>query len=207
LDKERRNSMKRSTWLIMICALFLTGSTASVGQAGPAVKDDFTAADTFDPTGGCFGSVVGTIEEYPTITCPGGELLDPAPDPWENPCTAGSRIHIRGYVITTEFISTDSRVEGVSTIAVNANFDADGSGPAWGTISIAPDDGGTWDGVWEGIRKKVDGVWIIPVHASLRGSGPLEGMRYKAVDTIMTPTFVVVCYTGVIEGRILDPHP
>ena len=201
--------MKRSKWLIMILALFLVGSMASDGQTGPAVKTDFTADDMFDPTGLCFQKgVVGTVEELPTITCPGGELLATPPgDPSDNPCTPGSRVHTRGYVITTEFISTDPRVDGVSTITVNANFDADGNGPAWGTISISPYEGGTWEGVWEGIRRKVESVWMIPVHASLRGTGPLEGMHYKAVDTIVTPTFVVVCYTGFIDGVIIDPHP
>jgi hypothetical protein len=41
--------MKRSTWLIMIFALFLVGSTTLVGQTSAAEKTIFTATDTFDP--------------------------------------------------------------------------------------------------------------------------------------------------------------
>jgi hypothetical protein len=196
--------MKRNTWLIMIFALFLVGSTATVGQTSPAEITTFYSYDSFNPFGG-----VGTVENFPTITCPGGELLAPPPDPWENPCTEGSRVHTRGYTITTVFHdATDPRVNGTATIEVNANFDADGNGPAWGTISIEIAGGlGTWSGVWEGIRVKEGDVWVIPVHASLRGTeGSVEGLLYRAVDTVFSPYFVVVAYEGEIEGSILDPH-
>ena len=209
--------MKRSTWVIMIFALFLVGSTALVGQTSAAEKIYFEAFDTFDPFHG-----VGNILNPGTLTCPGGYPLPPPSGPPYNPddflvspCSEGSRVHTRGYTILTRFDATmdDSEdldlVSGFATITINANFDADGNGPAWGTISIAPDldKEGTWDGRWEGIRVKKGDLWVIPVHASLRGTGGLvEGMHYKAVDKIETPYFVVVGYDGEIVGRIIDPH-
>jgi len=168
--------MKRSTRLIMIFALFLVGSTALVGQTSAAEKFGFEATDKFD-----YFSDVGSILNPGTLTCPGGYPLPP-PDPppvssdfLYSPCSEGSRVHIRGYTICTRFdaIMDDpgdlDLVSGWATIMINANFDADGNGPAWGTISIAPDipQGGTWDGRWEGIRVKKGDLWVIPVHASL----------------------------------------
>lgn len=196
--------MKRNTWLIMIFALFLVGSMVVVGQAVAAEKIFFTATDTFDPFG-LVGSVVGAILDPGTVTCPGFEPTGIPVDP----CPPGSRIHTRGFTIFTRFISSEPLVAGWATIIVNANFDSDGTGPAWGTISIEPDaaEGGTWDGTWTGVRVMEGAEWVIPVHASLKGTGGLlDGKLYSAVDTIYSYTPVVIAYHGEIEGRILDPH-
>ena len=82
------------------------------------------------------------------------------------------------------------------------------SGPAWGTISINPDAvGGTWDGTWTGKSVKEDSVWTITVHASIRGHGDgVDGMLYRAVDTITAYTPGVAFYDGILEGWTLDPH-
>lgn len=196
--------MKRNTWLIMFLALFLVGSTALVGQTSAAEKTHFTATDTFDPFNLLGGGVVGGIISPGTVACPG---FEPTGIPGD-PCPPGSRIHTRGFTILTVFESADDRVRGEATITINANFDADGNGPAWGTISVdIVDDDGTWDGRWEGVRVKEGDVWVIPVHASLRGTGGLvDGMLYSAVDTIVSYTLAVIAYEGVIEGRIIDPH-
>lgn len=190
-------NMKRSTWLIMIFALFLVGSTDLVGQTSAAEVTLVVGDDIYNGT---------VLPPFPTITCPGGE---PTGD-LTAPCTEGSRIHTRDYTILTVFDTTSELVTGWATITINANFDADGNGPAWGTISIEPyeAEGGTWDGTWQGVRvQKQPGMWVIPVHASLRGNGGLvDRMLYRAVDIITNYTLVVGPYQGVIEGRILDPH-
>jgi hypothetical protein len=194
--------MKRSTWLIMIFALFLVGSMILVEQTSAAEKINLTATDTFDPFG-LGGPVVGEILDPGTVTCPG---FEPTGNP-EDPCPAGSRINTRGFTIITRIVADTDLVTGNATIVVNANFDAFGTGPAWGTITIDIDAGGAWEGTWEGIRVMEGYVWVLPVHASFQGTGGLvDGMRYRNVDTIYSNTPVVVAYEGYIEGIIIDPH-
>jgi hypothetical protein len=191
----------------MIFALILVGSMALVGQTSAAEKINLTATDTFDPFG-LGGTVVGEILDPGTVKCPG---FEPTGIPGD-PCPAGSRIHTRGFTILTRIeadtIEADTDlVTGDATIVVNANFDAFGQGPAWGTITIDLDVGGTWEGTWEGIRVMEGYAWVIPVHASFQGTGGLvDGMMYRNVDTIYSYTPVVIAYEGYIEGTILDPH-
>jgi hypothetical protein len=195
--------MKRSTWLIMIFALLLVGSTALVGQASAAEKFNLIATDTFDPLG-ILGDPVGLFLDPGTVTCPGHE---PTGEP-ADPCPAGSRINTRGLTILTRIVADTPLVTGWATIVVNANFDTFGTGPAWGTIIIEIDDGGTWEGTWQGIRVMEGIEWIIPVHGSLQGTGgSVDGMQYRVLDVIVSYTPVMIAYFGNIEGRIIDPHP
>ena len=208
--------MKKSTWFIMILALVLVGSTAPVGQTSAAEKTTFTGTDTLDPfnllgTGGVGSITAGTTK------CPGHEPMDltlPGLPPI-TVCPPGSRTHSRGFVMVTRFETTSDLVTGTATITVNSNFDADGTGPAWGTISIAPDASvdGTWVGTWQGVRVKVeDQTWAILVHGSAKGTGEFEGMNYSALDDITSFSLseeypsVLVAYTGLLKGRIIDPH-
>ena len=201
--------MKRNTWLIMMFALFLIGSMVVVGQTSAAEKNNFSGTDTFYPDQ-LFPPGAGTIISFPTITCPGTEPLDPPPvDPTLSPCPEGSRTNTRGYIIETRFETDSDLVTGYATISVNANFDADSNGPLWGTISIKPNAvEGTWDGTWAGMREKEgEDIWVITVHASLQGhGGSVDGMLYRAVDTIFAYTPTVLFYDGILEGWILDPH-
>jgi hypothetical protein len=197
--------MKRSTWLIMIFALFLVGSTTLVGQTSAAEKTIFTATDTFDPLNLLGGGVVGAILSPGTVACPG---FEPTGNPAQ-PCPPGSRINTRGFTILTRFIASDPRITGNATITINANFAADGNGPAWGTISVDIDgDAGTWDGTWQGLRvKEGTNIWVIPVHGSLKGNGgSVDGMVLRTLDTIYSYTLAVIAYEGDIEGRIIDPN-
>jgi|GEM_PF-3039526 len=223
--------MKKSTWFIMIVALFLVGSLALVGQTSAADKfTPFEGTDTFDPFGPLFGRpAVGALGPLGDVTCPGHESVDltlPSPPFPPNTiltvCPTGSRTHIRGLVLVTRFETTSDLVTGTATITVNSNFDADGTGPAWGTISIAPEaGGGTWDGTWQGVRVKVDDqmddqTWAILVHGSAKGTGEFEGMIYSALDDITSYSLVLpdgrvfpsvlVAYFGNLTGRIIDPH-
>jgi hypothetical protein len=117
-------------------------------------------------------------------------------------------------VIVTRFETNSDLVTGTATIAVNSNYDPEGTGPAWGTIRIAPDAGvGTWDGTWQGVRVKVDDrLWAIPVHGLTKGTGEFEGMIYSAADDIYAsysyPEYpsVLVAYAGNSTGRIIDPR-
>ena len=199
--------MKRSTWLIVISALFLVGSLALVGQTSAAEKTEFSGSDTFCPQEsydyGLCGPVAGSIVEEGTVTCIGGELTGiPL-----FPCSEETiRIKTRGYIIKTIFNIGNPLVDGEATISINANYDAEANGPAWGTISINPDAvEGTWDGTWTGKSVKEGSVWTITVHASIQGHGDgVDGMLYRAVDTITAYTPGVGFYDGILEGWILD---
>jgi hypothetical protein len=194
--------MKRSTWLIMILPLFLVGSMGPVGQTSAAEKTTITGTDTFDPYG-LLGPAVGEIINPATITCPGYE---PTEDPML-PCPAGSRINTRGFTIKTRMVADSELITGWATIVINANFDAFYTGPAWGTIRIDLDAGGTWEGNWEGIRVFDVDHWVIPVHASGHGTaGLVDGMIFKNVDVIVSPFEVVIAYFGNLQGTIIDPH-
>jgi len=203
--------MKRNTWLIMMFALFLVGNMVVVGQTSAAEKIYFSGFDIFYPDQLFPPEIAtGTIISPPTITCPGTEPLDPPPvNPTESPCPPGSLTHTRGFIIETRFETDSDLVTGYATISINANFDADNNGPLWGTISIKPDVvEGTWDGTWVGKREKEgEDSWIITVHASLQGHGEsLDGMLYRAVDTVYATTPTVLFYEGTLEGWTLDPH-
>lgn len=207
--------MKKSKWLIMILALVLVGSMAPVGQTNAADKfTQFEGTDTLDPFNSLGTGGVGSITAG-TTKCPGHDPMElPLPGlPPITVCPPGSRTHSRGYVMVTRFTTNSDLVTGVATITVNSNFDADGTGPAWGTISIAPDAAdGTWVGTWQGVRVKVDDqTWVIPVHGSAKGTGEFEGMIYSTVDDITSYSLpgypsVLVAYTGILKGRIIDPH-
>ena len=183
--------MKRSTWLIVISALFLVGSLALVGQTSAAEKTEFFGYDTFCPPEiysiGYCDPVAGSFVQDGTVTCIGGELTG---NPLY-PCSEETiRVKTRGYIIKTIFNTGNALVDGEATISINANYDAESNGPAWGTISINPDAvEGTWDGTWTGKSVKEDSVWTITVHASIRGHGDgVDGMLYRAVDTITAYT-------------------
>src|SRR3990172_1285732 len=57
-------------------------------------------------------------------------------------------IHIRGMKQTAHSICDDPRVTGYNYITVNANWDANYTGPIWGTFTLQSDAGGTWIGTW-----------------------------------------------------------
>ena len=202
--------MKRRTWLIVISALSLVGSLALVGQTSAGEKTDFFGTDKFCPPEinslNLCGPVAGSIVDEGTVTCIGGELKG---NPLF-PCSEETiRIKTRGYIIKTIFDTGNDLVDGEATISINANYDAESNGPGWGTISINPDAyEGTWDGTWTGKSvREGEFLWTITVHASIQGHGDgVDGMLYRAVDTITAYTPGVAFYDGILEGWILDPH-
>jgi hypothetical protein len=93
------------------------------------------------------------------------------------------------------------------TVKANANYDANATGPVWGTFSVALDAGGTWDGTFQGIRIQEGNTWVAPLHASAQGTGgPVDGMQLLLVDRIVDFEPAGVVYIGTLQGRILDPH-
>lgn len=194
--------VKMRAVVIVLLSLFLVGSTALVGQTSASDKTLVTGTERFDPLG-LFGSPIGSILDPGTVLCPGNE---PTGDPAQ-PCPPGSRLHIRNSTIISRVDSSNPALSGNMTVVINANFEADTTGPTWGTFSIALDAGGTWDGTFEGRRVREGNHWVAPLHVSGQGTGgAVDGMHLMAVDRLVIPTPLPIAYFGTIEGRIVDPH-
>ena len=183
--------------LVLLTAGYMAGKavfTEFQGTEGPGGPPDFTAT---------------------TINCPGGK---PTGVLFPQPCTDGSRVHIRGAKFYYAAQTGDPRVTGLEEVTMNGNFDgwrADllgpGSGQMWGTIHFTvgvfagtpptfTPTGGTWDGTWTGTRTVTGNTAESVIHAVAHGSGgKVEGLQADW-HVILDPGAGV----GVMNGRILD---
>lgn len=112
-------------------------------------------------------------------------------DPGTMTFLPGGNIHIRGMVQQCTELSSDPRAAGVNTVVVNANWDSEFIGPMWGTWSLASEDGGVWQGTWEGMLTES----ASHVRAVGKGQGIDSGLLMW-IDSI----------NRVWHGRILDPR-
>jgi hypothetical protein len=150
----------------------------------------------------------GGPQSSPTIICPGGELAE-IPFPCSDSMT--DRVHLRGGAGWSCMTSNDPRMTGIGLYTSNANYDADGSGPAWGEWKVVPmvgcnkdavfseayedfvnDATRFWYGTWHGRRQfdSDNNVWISEFEAVTRGvGGDLEGLQFKGTMwvTLYTP--------------------
>lgn len=134
------------------------------------------------------------------ITCEGAfiplAILDDGT--WTYP---GGNMHVRGRVgqYQQAMPTSDPRCNGLNTVVMNANWDAYGVGPSWGTFHVVVEEGGPdgWDGTWTGMSY-ADGSTSIQVVG--HGSGALTG-QHVFVDIAFPSMFE----PGVASGYILDP--
>ena len=194
--------MKARGLVISLSVLVLVGGSVLVGQTSAADKTTVTATEKFDPFG-VLGPPVGAILSPGTLTCPGH---DPTGNPMQ-PCPEGSNIHIRGNKRIARLDSSDPRVNGWNTVESNLNWDAEFTGPVWGTFSLQLDAGGAWDGSFRGSRRREGGQWITLINGVGHGTGgAVEGMQIRLVDRVVTFAPQPLANIGSVEGRILDPH-
>ena len=117
---------------------------------------------------------------------------------WTHP---GGNTHIRGMVgkYRQSMPDSDPRCSGWTTSVRNANLDADGVGPSWGTFHMVLEEGGPdgWDGNWTGMSY-ADGT--ISIRVVGHGFGNLEGQH-----VFMDVAFPAMFEPGVANGYILDP--
>jgi hypothetical protein len=94
---------------------------------------------------------------------------------------------------------SDPRCSGLTTSVRNANLDADGVGPSWGTFHMVLEEGSLdgWDGSWTGMSY-ADGTISIQIVG--HGFGNLEG-QHVFVDIVFPALFA----PGVANGYILQP--
>jgi hypothetical protein len=164
-----------------------------------------------------------------TITCPGGEL---AYDSNQMPYCADSstgRLHFRDAVFWSCMTSDDPRTTGVAMFTIQAEFDAEYSGPVWGTWKIVPTAGcdkdgfypeelvntatSFWRGIWNGKRLFYSeggmGIWIGEFMIVGKGfGGDLEGLHFKGSELIQTYTPFPVPYEFLppVLGLFDDPE-
>jgi hypothetical protein len=193
--------MKIKTLLILVFVVLLA-TTSAFAQKGRGTP--FSGTEYFDPFGLLGGGQIGTIlPSDSTIACPGHE---PTGNPVQ-PCPAGSRTHMRNFRIMSRYVSsTPALSSGWMTIVMNANLDAEFTGPQWGTFSLALDTGGTLDGTWEGLRVMEGDHWITPLHANGFGNGSMAGAHVLISDRIVGYTPIPIAYIGTVEGRLLLPN-
>jgi hypothetical protein len=175
-----------------------------VFAAAQAVTAQFIATDVFDPMGFMGGDFVGEFTDFGKLSCPSGQptgVLD-------QPCSPGSRIHLRGIGWKSRLESEDPLLTGNSFVEGNFNLDANAAGSMVGTFRIELDDGGVWEGSWTGDKSKVKNVeaWVLRIRGVGHGKGgSVDGMqlRYTEVATIYTP--LGFFWIGTTEGQILIP--
>src|SRR5512142_2739791 len=148
----------------------LTVLTIGLLSAGPAM-----ARDVFTEFTGTAALVQFLAPG--TMLCAGGE-----PTPGPAPCSAGSRVQVRGLVFEQGLEATDPRVAGRLIVVMNANTDGwtdfgPGSGPMWGTVRLEVGGGGLWEGSGTGQRKVTP---LVGSSATVRGEmhgtgGSIEG--------------------------------
>lgn len=144
------------------------------------------------------------------VTCPGGELGFDLGMPF---CEGGhAGMHMRGteiYSCLGNSVPFDPRVEGTVWIQINDNFDADYSGPGWGTWKAVPgescdplsliDPDVYWEGTWTGFREIVSydpmTTWVHNIKLVGDGvGGNLEGLKIKGMEVITLFTPMAVPY-------------
>jgi hypothetical protein len=185
--------------LFVFAFVVLFATTQSFAQKGLGIP--FSGTEYFDPFGLLGGPPIGAIlPSDSSVQCPSHE---PTGNPAQ-PCPPGSRTHLRNFKILSRYeSSTPSLASGWMTIVMNANFDADFTGPTWGTFSLALDSGGTLDGTWEGVRVYRGNEWITPLHANGFGTGSMEGTQALISDRIVGFWPMPIVYIGTVEGRLL----
>ncbi|HEM61495.1 MAG TPA: hypothetical protein ENO24_04320 [Chloroflexi bacterium] len=136
-------------------------------------------------------------------TCQGAFITAGMVD-WGTWTYPGGNTHVRELVGTYEQVmpGSDPRCNGSNTVVTNANWDAYGVGPSWGTFHVVPNQysnfTGGWAGAWTGMSY-ADGTSSIRVEG--HGYGDLEGQQ-----VFVEIEFPGLFAPGTASGYILDPH-
>ncbi|MDT8307009.1 MAG: hypothetical protein RRC07_13850 [Anaerolineae bacterium] len=143
------------------------------------------------------GLAAGASAAAARIVVTGKEIPLCYSDPPHPDCTYGEwsfpdgNQHVRNMVQVYQVICSDPRVVGVNTLVANANWDADGLGPGWGTFHHQP--ATISDGYWEGTFSAMMTADGYVSRIVGQGYGALEGLFYTATEV-----------NGEFEGVILE---
>lgn len=147
------------------------------------------------------------------LNCPDGEVVvDPLTG--LSMCAPGSRTHLRNalyYSCVQGFTAggtPEPRFTGVMYGEMGVNWDAQYTGPVWGSWLLVPaetcdpavldDPENYWVGSWQGQRTAVCAagpcLWIGNLRFVGRGRGELEGLQFRGTELILTYTPLPVSY-------------
>ncbi len=123
------------------------GSESQGAGASSSTEVKFT--ELFDPANVLGQGFAGEAIDPGEVTCPGHTPTGAQPP--LSPCPEGSRISIRHarIVVAVDVPGDGGTTRGSLTFDINANWDANGAGPLWGTWSSNVPSG-TLEGVMEG---------------------------------------------------------
>ena len=100
-------------------------------------------------------------------------------DPGEVWTNEGGMTFWRGVTNNIYYTSTDTRMQGWSTLVMNRNIRPDGSAQGHGTWVSHPD--AHPDGYWSGtFTASIDSLGVMRVSMIAKGYGTLDGLRYSA---------------------------
>ncbi len=181
---------------IFFTVLVATLLFVATGIAAPAEKTTFEGTET--QTG---------IVSIGTWFCPGHEPTGGFP-----PCPPGSKMFVRGLVFTA-FEDLGGFGTAEIQLVQNSNWDADVTGPMWGTFSTELMPAGSaptiCEGTWNGRREMSEPgtTWV----SFSRGVGHCRGGEYDGAQIKMTAAITTYepippGYTGTVKGRLLDPE-
>ena len=94
-------------------------------------------------------------------------------DPGKTVTLPDGRVLIRGLVVQTEDILTDSRVTGIVTWVVNLDIYPDGTDKRWGTGELIIPGIGRWDMPYKGWLREGHVTYEVDGH----GKGELRGLK------------------------------
>lgn len=167
--------------------------------AAQAVTTQLTATEVFNPLGFLGADPVGAFINPGTLSCPGEQ---PTGDVMQ-PCPPGSRMNVRGSSWVSRVTSSSTLLTGWFYNDGNANYDANATGPVWGTFRIELDEDGVWEGSWTGKRSKVGDVWMMHVRGVGRGSGgSVDGMHLQFTEVALMPNFLAIVWLGSIDAEV-----
>ena len=180
-----------------LVSLLLTHSAAQAATA-----QQLAATEVFDPMNLMGTGSVGAFINPGTVACPGAQPTGN----WMQPCPPGSRMNIRRASWVSRVTSSSSQFTGWFYSDGNGNYDANATGPLWGTFWIELDAGGVWEGSWTADRSKVGDAWVMRVRGVGRGSGGSgDGMHLRFTEVAPMPNFLAIVWIGLIDAEIFGP--
>jgi hypothetical protein len=112
----------------------------------------------------------GAAAEKTVFECTDTFIETLNPGTWTYP---DGNVHLRGMVNVSRAGAPDPRGIGYLTVVINANWDENYTGPMWGTFSLETDEGGLWEGTWQGMAT-MEGSYYLAVG---NGFGLYDGMK------------------------------
>lgn len=184
--------MRKLISLSLAIAVF-TSLPAVSAMAGDKVKIlEATGFDTWNPE---------YVISPGTIICVNGQFTGDL----SNPCTEGTtRVHIKDQIVQMAYFGVNPSeagplFNGLNTLFVDCNLDAELNGRCWGKFVWPVSAGGTWQGVIH--TEQSFSNWECTIELVGTGiGGPIEGMQLKYYS--YTPEWEFV---GAFDSEIHDP--